>query len=195
MNQNIEAAVEKFRTLLASQLERVERMKADGDFTDYSSLDTIRIGVCGGDGIGPIISKEAERVLRFILDDMVKDGRVTFVPIDGLTLENRIAHNKGIPDDVLSGGRYDRLMRKMNRTSDAIGFAVYLDRLAGYYTTAPGEYYETVLLYDDQTDVRALNEKMEECAVAHGKTVAVRELPEAWRVDRVIDMRGGKCDE
>ena len=102
MNQNIEAAVEKFRTLLASQLERVERMKADGDFTDYASLDTIRIGVCGGDGIGPIISQEAERVLRFILDDMVKDGRVTFVPINGLTLENRIAHNKGIPDDVLA---------------------------------------------------------------------------------------------
>ena len=101
MNQNIENAVEKFRALLTSQLERVERMKKDGNFTDYASLDTIRIGVCGGDGIGPIISHEAERVLRFILDDMVQDGRVTFVPINGLTLENRIAHNKGIPDDVL----------------------------------------------------------------------------------------------
>ncbi len=102
MNTNIEAALEKFRALLESQLVRVEDMKAQGDFTDYSSLDTIRIGVCGGDGIGPIISAEAERVLRFILDDMVKAGRVTFVPITGLTLENRIAHNKGIPDDVLA---------------------------------------------------------------------------------------------
>ncbi|MBQ2718556.1 MAG: isocitrate/isopropylmalate dehydrogenase family protein [Clostridia bacterium] len=101
MNANIEAALEKFRALLESQLVRVEDMKAQGDFTDYSSLDTIRIGVCGGDGIGPIISAEAERVLRFILDDMVKAGRVTFVPITGLTLENRIAHRKGIPDDVL----------------------------------------------------------------------------------------------
>ncbi|MBR7094926.1 MAG: isocitrate/isopropylmalate dehydrogenase family protein [Clostridia bacterium] len=102
MNANIEAALEKFRALLESQLVRVEDMKAQGDFTDYSSLDTIRIGICGGDGIGPIISAEAERVLRFILDDMVKAGRVTFVPITGLTLENRIAHMKGIPDDVLA---------------------------------------------------------------------------------------------
>ena len=102
MNANIEAALEKFRSLLESQLVRVEDMKAQGDFTDYSSLDTIRIGICGGDGIGPIISAEAERVLRFILDDMVKAGRVTFVPITGLTLENRIAHMKGIPDDVLA---------------------------------------------------------------------------------------------
>ena len=100
--ENINAAVEKFRALLESQLARVEDMKAQGDFTDYAALDTIRIGVCGGDGIGPIISKEAERVLRFILDDMVKAGKVEFVPIEGLTLENRIAHKKGIPDDVLA---------------------------------------------------------------------------------------------
>ncbi len=102
MNTKIESAVEKFRALLTSQLNRVEDMKAQGDFTDYSALDTIRIGICGGDGIGPIISAEAERVLLFILDDMVKAGKVTFVPIEGLTLENRIAHNKGIPDDVLA---------------------------------------------------------------------------------------------
>ena len=100
--ENINVAVEKFRALLESQLARVEDMKAQGDFTDYAALDTIRIGICGGDGIGPIISKEAERVLRFILDDMVKAGKVEFVPIEGLTLENRIAHKKGIPDDVLA---------------------------------------------------------------------------------------------
>ena len=98
----IEAAAEKFRALLAAQLARVEDMKAQGDFTDYASLPCIRIGICGGDGIGPIISSEAERVLRFILDDMVKAGKVEFVTIEGLTLENRIAHKKGIPDDVMA---------------------------------------------------------------------------------------------
>jgi len=33
---------------------------------------------------------------------------------------------EGIPDRVLSGGRYDELMRKFNKQSGAIGFAVYL---------------------------------------------------------------------
>lgn len=37
----------------------------------------------------------------------------------------------GIPDSVLSGGQYDRLMKKMGRRSKAIGFAVYLDKLHG----------------------------------------------------------------
>ena len=129
----------------------------------------------------------------------VKDKvRIDFSLLSDMTYYNGIVFRgyiKGIPDDVLSGGRYDRLMRKMNRTSDAIGFAVYLDRLAGYYTTAPGEHYATVLLYDDETDVCALSEKMEERAAMQGKTVAVRELPEAWHVEQVIDMRGGKRDE
>ena len=35
----------------------------------------------------------------------------------------------GIPDEVLSGGMYAALMRKMHRRSDAVGFAVFTDRL------------------------------------------------------------------
>ena len=67
--ENLDLACEKFRKILEDQLVRVENMKAQGDFTDYKALDTLRIGICGGDGIGPIISKEAGRVLKFILAD------------------------------------------------------------------------------------------------------------------------------
>ncbi len=100
--ENLDLACEKFRKIMEKQLARVEEMKAQGDFVDYAALDTIRIGVCGGDGIGPIITAEAERVLRFILKDYVDAGKVTFVEIDGLTLENRIAHMQAIPDDVMA---------------------------------------------------------------------------------------------
>ncbi|MDR2569523.1 MAG: ATP phosphoribosyltransferase [Oscillospiraceae bacterium] len=36
----------------------------------------------------------------------------------------------GIPEKVLSGGRYDELLRKFGKKSDAIGFAVYLNVLS-----------------------------------------------------------------
>ena len=36
---------------------------------------------------------------------------------------------EGVPDSILSGGQYDRLMRQMGRRGGAVGFAVYLDRL------------------------------------------------------------------
>ena len=100
--ENLDLACEKFRKILEAQLARVEDMKSQGDFTDYAALKTIRIGVCGGDGIGPIITKEAARVLEFMLSDLVESGKVEFVTIDGLTIENRIAHGKAIPDDVMA---------------------------------------------------------------------------------------------
>ena len=100
--KNLDEACLKFRKILEDQLERVEDMKSQGDFVDYSLLDKLVIGVCGGDGIGPIISHEAERVLEFMLEDLVKNGKVEFKTIDGLTIENRIACNKAIPDDVMA---------------------------------------------------------------------------------------------
>ncbi len=100
--ENLDLACAKFRKIMEAQLARVEEMKAQGDFVDYAALEVLRIGVCGGDGIGPVITAEAERVLRFILADYVEAGKVEFVQIEGLTLENRIAHMQAIPDDVMA---------------------------------------------------------------------------------------------
>ena len=101
-DKELDLACEKFRKILEKQLVRVEDMKSQGDFTDYAALDVIKIGICGGDGIGPTISHEAERVLKFILKKEEEAGRVKFITIDGLTIENRIAHGKAIPDDVMA---------------------------------------------------------------------------------------------
>ena len=97
----VKNAVEKFEALIREQSDRSDKIKAQGDFVDYEKLDKIVIGVCGGDGIGPIITKESARVLEYMLADKVKTGKVEFKVIDGLTIENRVAANKAIPDDVL----------------------------------------------------------------------------------------------
>ena len=98
---DISASVEKFSALIKQQLERVEKMNETKDFIDYEKLDKIVIGVCGGDGIGPYITAHAQRILEFLLADEVKAGKVEFKVIDGLTIENRAAQMKAIPDDVL----------------------------------------------------------------------------------------------
>ncbi|MBE5951778.1 MAG: isocitrate/isopropylmalate dehydrogenase family protein [Lachnospiraceae bacterium] len=97
----IAAAKETFGKLLEEQLKRVEEMKAQGGFLDYASLDTIKIGVCGGDGIGPAITAQAQRILEYLLADEVKSGKVEFKVIDGLTIERRVEENAAIPADVL----------------------------------------------------------------------------------------------
>ena len=102
MSDKITAAAEKFTALVKAQLERNERIKSVKEFTDYAALDTIVVGVCGGDGIGPVITAEAQRVLEHLLRDEVAKGKVAFKVIDGLTIENRVAAGKAIPDDVLA---------------------------------------------------------------------------------------------
>lgn len=102
MESQIKEAVSKFEALIREQLARNEKIKAEKDFVDYDKLDKIIIGVCGGDGIGPIITKESARVLEYMLADEVKSGRIEFKYIDGLTIENRVAVMKAIPDDVLA---------------------------------------------------------------------------------------------
>lgn len=101
MNIQIEAAKEKFGQLLEEQLKRVDIMKSEGDFINYKELKKIIIGVCGGDGIGPAITGQAQRILEFLLDKDVKSGKIEFRVIEGLTIERRAELQKAIPDDTL----------------------------------------------------------------------------------------------
>ena len=98
----IERAKEHFGSLLEKQISRVEAMKESSGFVDYDALDTIKIGLIGGDGIGPAITDTARGVLERLLDDAVKSGKIEFRDIEGLTIENRAAHLQSIPDDVLA---------------------------------------------------------------------------------------------
>ena len=97
----ITIAKEKFAKLIEEQLVRVERMKAQKDFVDYSKKDKIIIGVAGGDGIGPAITKQAHRIIEFLLKEDIEKGRVEIREINDLTIEKRVECMKAIPDDVL----------------------------------------------------------------------------------------------
>ncbi len=100
--QVIDAAKAHFGTVLEQQLERVERLKQEGDWVDYSSAKPVIIGMLGGDGIGPTISAETQRIMEYLLRAEVDAGGVEFRVIDGLTIENRAAKMVSIPDDVLA---------------------------------------------------------------------------------------------
>ncbi len=102
MSQEIlDKAGKHFAQIVKEQLERVERLKKGEEWTDYNKLKPIKVGVCWGDGIGPIISQETQRVLEYLLAEEVAQGKVVFKPIEGLTIENRAKVGKAIPDDVL----------------------------------------------------------------------------------------------
>ncbi|MBQ6495882.1 MAG: ATP phosphoribosyltransferase regulatory subunit [Firmicutes bacterium] len=84
-----------------------------------------------------IVYNESIRKLKMIvkafegtgLEDMLN---IDFSVVSDLKYYNGIIFKgfvEGVPDGVLSGGQYDKLMDNMNRNSRAIGFAVYMDAL------------------------------------------------------------------
>ena len=97
---DIEQALEAFRVLLNEQQARIANMNTEK--TDFSKKECVTIGVVDGDGIGPIITKQATRVLKKLLADEIAKGSVVIKEIEGLTIENRMAQGKAIPDDVLA---------------------------------------------------------------------------------------------
>ena len=99
---NVSVAMEAFAALLEEQLARVARMKENAVPIDYTACNPLILGVVGGDGIGPSITQSARDVLAFLLKDSLDAGKVIFKDIEGLTIENRAAVQKAIPDDVLA---------------------------------------------------------------------------------------------
>ncbi|MBR1586446.1 MAG: isocitrate/isopropylmalate dehydrogenase family protein [Clostridia bacterium] len=100
MNQAyIDQAVNHYKELLLSQVARAERMN---QVEAPKEKGKTVIGVIGGDGIGPIITLQAQRALEVLLKNEIAAGTIEIRTIEGLTIENRLAVNKPIPDDVLS---------------------------------------------------------------------------------------------
>ena len=98
----VEAARAHFGEIVEQQLARVDRLKQETGVTDYSKLRPLKIGIIGGDGIGPAIAHESRTVLERLLQNDVENGAVRFHDIEGLTIENRAAVMQSIPDDVMA---------------------------------------------------------------------------------------------
>ncbi len=97
----------------------------------------------------------------------------------------------GVPESVLSGGQYDKLMAKMGRASRAVGFAVYLDTLE--FLDDGSKEYDTdiLLLYEDGTDVCELIKAVSVLAKSGNRITAQKNKPEAMRYRQLLAYRNG----
>ncbi len=94
----------------------------------------------------------------------------------------------GIAEGVLSGGEYGRLLRRMGKKSNAIGFAIYLDLLEDLDTARPAIDVDVLILYSDQTDKARLVSRRD-ALTAEGKSVSVqRAIPAKLRYGTLIDL-------
>ena len=120
-DKHINKATIQFQKLLQDQLARVDRMSAVVEQTDYAVLNPIIVGILGGDGIGPFIAAEAQRVLESLLQVPLDAGKITFRVIEGLTIEKRAEVRQAIPGDVLEEIKECHVTLKGPTTTPRIG--------------------------------------------------------------------------
>ena len=142
---------------------------------------------------------DLERIIGTFTDMTLKDMiRLDFSVVSDVNYYNGIVFNgfvQGIPECVLSGGQYDRLMQKMKRKSGAIGFGVYMDRLERLLQESAEYDIDILLLYDEDTDIQTLNDTVRTLIKAGNTVVAQRSIPDKLAYRKLMKLSEGEVKE
>ncbi len=86
---------------------------------------------------------------------------------------------RSVPRAVLSGGRYDHLLRRMGKPElQAIGFAIYFDEVERYLKLPVHSGYDAVVLYEEGADLSALHHAVEQLVQSGKRVCAAKSVPE-----------------
>ncbi len=122
-------------------------------------------------------------------NDMIN---VDFSVINNMSYYNGIVFKgfiNNIPTGVLSGGQYDKLMKKMGKSSKAIGFAVYLDLLERLTENDSIYDVDTVILYNEKDDITVLNNAVKLLTDNGKSVVAQKTVPEKIRYKQLLVLK------
>ena len=102
---------------------------------------------------------------------------------------------EGIPNGILSGGRYDNLMVKMGKRCGAIGFAVYLDQLERFMQDHREYDVDNLILYDETSNLETVVQHARFLR-AQGRSVRIqRNTPGSIRSAVTFRVRGSEVKE
>lgn len=168
-----------------------ELIKLNGDTAEVlEKLGTLLVGVVSektlADFTGVMSSLADEESLKIDFS-VVSDIRY----YNGFVF---MGYVRQVPQSILSGGQYDRLMKKMGRGASAIGFAVYLDLIDQY--SRSGETYDvdTALLYDGTSTAAEIGAVADELRKDGDSVLAAKALPEGLRYKKIVKMQNGRVN-
>ncbi len=127
-----------------------------------------------------------------LLDDMGISVRIDFSVVHDMNYYSGIVFNgyvENVPVSVLSGGQYDHLVKKMGKSGGAIGFAVYPERVADVYREKDEYDIDTVILYDDESDMKALYSAMKLLTDSGKSVMAQKSIPEKLKYKQLLCLK------
>lgn len=149
-----------------------------------------------------LASPSAFRTLETVSAAVRHAGLASHVHLDFSLVCNQKYYNglvfrgyvDGIPNSILSGGQYDKLMTKMGKQAGGVGFAVYLDQLERLDAGMKTYDVDTVLLYRDGEDVPELQQAADRLRADGGQILTVRRTPEQLRYRRLLRYQNGRIE-
>lgn len=94
----------------------------------------------------------------------------------------------GISEGVLSGGEYGRLVKRMGKDNNAIGFAIYLDLLEMLETDVNEYDIDVLLIYDKKTDPELILKAKNEI-ISNGESVSCQlNIPKKLRYKKLVKL-------
>lgn len=114
---------------------------------------------------------------------------VDFSVVDNVHYYNGIVFKgfvSGVPNRVLSGGQYDRLMKKMGRRCGALGFAVYTDALESLADTPQDYDVDILLCYSEDAPAKAVMENVQQLTQQGQTVMAAHRIPEGLRYRNLV---------
>lgn len=124
--------------------------------------------------------------------------RLDFSMLNDLDYYNGLVfqgYAEGAPRVVLSGGRYDNLMRKFGKAGGGLGFALYLDELARVLARPVEDDADVLALYKPEDDAAAVLGAVERLRDKGLRVLAARGLPAGVRAGRVLRFTGEGFEE
>ncbi len=140
------------------------------------------------------VDKKSLSELRAIVDVLGPKGvRIDFSILDGMKYYNGIVFRgyvQGVPVPVISGGQYDKLMKRMKKNCKAIGFAVYLDSLERLVQEVADLDVDVVVKYSDKDDVGKVLATAQRLREGGKTVVALKNVPDSLRYGQLVEAGG-----
>jgi ATP phosphoribosyltransferase regulatory subunit len=140
------------------------------------------------------VDRKSLSELRAIVEVLGPQGvRIDFSILDGMKYYNGIVFRgyvQGVPVPVISGGQYDKLMKRMKKNCKAIGFAVYLDSLERLVQEVADLDVDVVVKYSDKDDVGKVLAEAQRLRESGKTVVALKNVPDSLRYGQLVEAGG-----
>ncbi len=144
------------------------------------------------EGKGKESADELKRVLSLIEESVPMEKiRLDFSVAGDMNYYSGVVWSgfvKGVSKSILSGGQYNNLLRKMGKRSGAAGFALYLDLLQELDSEKDEYDVDTLILYDENTDIKSLRALADEISGKGLSVTAQKAVPEKLKFKKLIKI-------